>query len=101
MNPKRYAEIKTSMEITIERLRGMIHEAKEQASHYPIPTNLRPATPADVKEGTVMWFPEWPADGRQWSIVDSVYDAEDPWKAWMDEDGSRHGLRGAFVEENA
>jgi hypothetical protein len=101
MNPKRYLEIKTTMEITIESLRGMIHEALTQASHCPIPANLRPATPADVMEGAVMWFPEWSADGRQWSIVSSVYDVEDPWKAWMDEDGSRHGLRGAFIEVNA
>ena len=97
MTPQKYAQIKAEQEAVIEAARQKISAALEAASLCPLPENLRPATPADVVEGAIIWKPEW--DGKQWSLIEGVDTPADPFHGWT-EDGACYGIHGGFVEEN-
>ncbi len=68
----------------------------DEAELAPLPTNLRPANAADIREGEILWYPEW--DERKWCRVDQVLRPDDEWKAYCGHDGCRYGLDGAHVE---
>jgi len=74
-------------------------EALEALEDAPLPENLRPATPADIVEDAILWYP--PVNGRDfhyWMRVGKVMYPDDDFRAYVSHDGGRYGLRGAFVE---
>jgi len=68
----------------------------ESVSNRPLPEKLRPATPADVIVGAVIWKPDFDGDCK-WCVIDEVLHPDDDFKAWVS-DGCRYGLHRAFVE---
>ena len=97
MTPKKYAEIRAQQRAIIETARALIREAYDAAVLCPIPETLRPATPDDVKEGAIIWMPEW--EGKKWSLVEGVEYPDDPFHGWT-ENGAFYGIHKGFVEEN-
>ncbi len=83
-------------EAKVEEARDAADQAYEDAAFAALPTNLRPATAADIVVGAVIWYPSW--DERKWAIVEEVRYPNDDWKAYCSHDGCRYGLHGAFVE---
>lgn len=71
-------------------------DALEAAWEAPLPASLQAATPSDIVEGAILWYPEH--QGRRWEEISVVYDPTDDFKAYLSDDGCRYGLRGAFVE---
>lgn len=71
-------------------------DALQTAWEVPLPSNLRAATPSDIMEGAILWYPGF--SGRLWTEVSSVADPSDDFKGYLSDDGCRYGLRGAFVE---
>lgn len=65
------------------------------------PSKTRPATPADIKEGAIIWYARHHDDDYAgWHIVADVIDPRDDFKAYWyrADDGCRYGLFGAVVE---
>ena len=85
-----------------EMARTNEEKALKAAHGAKTPKNLRPATPKDVVEGAILWYPEhYDSEdeySRAWELVAEVYRPRDEWKAYCTHDGSRMGLSGAFVE---
>ena len=88
----------------VEQAKQAAEEAERRANMADIPNKLRPAEAKDIVEGAVIWYPEdrdisdekYPYGG--WHLVCETLHYGDDWKAYTDHEGSRHGLRGAFVE---
>jgi hypothetical protein len=95
MTPSQYLEIVKQQSAIIAEAELLIQDAEAQAAECPLPDNLRPATPADIVEDVIVWYPRW--TGRRWAIVDEVLDPTDKFKAFLS-DYERCGLDGAFVE---
>jgi hypothetical protein len=101
MTPKEYLKIEAEQRDIIDAANDKISEARELADRCPLPDNLRPAVAADIKEGAVIWYPEWASrkNGTPgWAVVNEVGHHGDPFKAYTADDGCRYGLRGAFIE---
>ena len=73
-----------------------INDAFEQAVKCPLPDCLRPATPADVIAGAVIWKPDFDGDCK-WCIIQEVLRPNDDFKAWVSY-GCVYGLHEAYVE---
>jgi hypothetical protein len=71
-------------------------QAYADADLAALPAKLRPATPKDIVEGAILWYPHW--SEKKWSMVVDVRYPDDQWKAYCADDGCRYGLDGAFVE---
>ena len=80
-----------------DEAREIERQACDDAEDAAPPANLRPATPGDIVEGAILWYPEF-TEGRKWNRVDEIYSPSDPWKAYCAHDGCRYGLEGAHVE---
>lgn len=68
-----------------------------ESVEYPATDALRPATARDVQEGAVFYYPT--CDPPWWCIIDEVRYPDDDFKAFVADDGCRHGLNGAFVRK--
>lgn len=97
MTPSEYLKIRDEQNAIIEAAEAVIFNAAEAARECPIPVNLRPATPADIVEGAIIWHKNGDA-GDYWNVVEEVLHPDDPFKAYYSEDGCRHGLDEAYVE---
>lgn len=82
-------------------------KAKDNAAKAKLPKKLRPAEPKDISVGNILWYPDHGQEEEEewdalpyWIIIDEVYRPDDQWKAYCGTDGCRHGLDGAFVEDN-
>jgi len=78
--------------------------AQELAEKAQLPDNLRPANSSDIVDGAILWYPdfgdedpEWLCAG--WKLVEEVRRPDDPYKAFLANDGCRYGLEGAFVDD--
>ena len=58
---------------------------------------LRPAEPADITIGQILWYKDGD-DGPFWTQIDSILWPESQFKAYEAHDGCRYGLDGAFIE---
>ncbi len=96
MTPRQFVVLRDAYNDIIEQTEKIIADAQELAEGCPVPENLRPATPSDIVEGNILWYPHW-APGRAWAIVDGVDRPDDEWKAYTYE-GARYGWKNAFVE---
>lgn len=60
---------------------------------FPDQKSLRPATPADIRAGVVLYFPL--AEEPYWQLVVEVYD-----DSFLGDDGCRLQLKDAFVRKS-
>lgn len=97
MHPKDYLKICNEQHKVIRAAEKVMSEAYDEASKCPLPKNLRPATPADIIEGAILWHPDFDKGHPRWNVVEEVLRPDDDFKAYTYE-GSRYGLYGAFVE---
>lgn len=97
MTPSEYLKIRDDQRAIIEAAEAAIFNAAEAARECPIPTKLRPATPADIVEGAIIWHKNGD-DGDYWNVVEEVLRPDDPFKAYVADDGCRYGLDEAYVE---
>lgn len=77
--------------------------ALARAEKLKAPKHLRPATSKDIKVNAIIWYPgskQEYLDRDYWKCVEKVLYPSDDWKAYEAHDGSRYGLRGAYVEIN-
>lgn len=91
LHPSDYIKICNEQEEIIQTARKVMSDAYDKAVHYPLPTNLRPATPSDIVIGAVLWYHNY------WSVVEEVLRPNDDFKAYL-YNGGRYGLHGAFIE---
>ncbi len=84
----------------LEPMRKAVVAARRKAEQLPIPANARPATPADIKVGQVVWYSDFD-EGAQttWVRVDVVICPNSQQKAFVAEDGCRYGLDGALIAD--
>lgn len=85
---------------TVRIAREAENKAYFAAIAAPLPPHRRPASPSDIVEGAIIWYPGWGEDEgiANWKLVSEVLRPNDPWKAFCAEDGCRYGLDGAYVE---
>ena len=57
---------------------------------------LRKATPKDIVDNAVIYYPHKPEP--YWQIIDQVLYPADVFKAYVARDGCRYGLDGAYVK---
>lgn len=89
----------------LEEAKAKVERCRERADAAPLPKCLRPATPADIVENAIIWYPEYGQEAGGdydavpcWSVVEEVLYPSDEFKAYCADDGCRYGLNGAFVE---
>lgn len=103
MTPVEYQKIEKGQRKIIEAAERRISDARKQADKCPLPKKLRPAKASDIKEGTIIWYPEWASrkDGTPgWALVQEPMHYGDDFKAYCADDGCRYGLKDACVEES-
>lgn len=94
ITPQVYLEIERAQNSIIAQARACILDALKEARDCPVPEHLRPATPGDIVEGQILWYPMY----DYWKIVSEVLRPADRWKAYCAHCGGRYGLDYAFVE---
>ena len=77
----------------------MLAIVRSEVDACPPPVKRRPAEAKDIREGTVIWHIRAAEHGGDyWNVVDEVRDPHDPFKAYVADDGCRHGLDGAYID---
>lgn len=82
-------------------------QSKRAAWATDAPHDLRPATANDIKVGAVIWYPAFEQTDAQldcicrWREVEMLLHHGDQAHAFQAIGGTRHGLEGAFIEENS
>lgn len=99
MTPEEYGIFARSIEKQIGELEQRIVDAYDQVDGS-LPADVRPATPADITVGRVIWHTDGD-EGVFWNVVMEVRYPDDAFKAYVADDGSRYGLRNAFVRVDA
>jgi hypothetical protein len=95
MTPQEFVEYEKRMLNEIDRINLDIEKAFASVDNT-LPTNLRMATPEDIKTEQIIWYKEGD-DGPFWKIVKRVLNPSDLFKAYCAEDGSRYGLDDAWI----
>jgi hypothetical protein len=91
---RKWLEAKKEAKIASERENSLFEKAQDV--EIPNDDELRPATPADIKLGQIIWYKDGD-EGSFWMDVDEVRNPQDLYKAFYSTEGSSYGLAGAFV----
>ncbi len=73
---------------------------ERESVEMPAAADLRPATPRDIKEGSIIYYPAKPGRDAYWKLIDEVLRPDDDFKAYCADDGCRYGLDGAYVRKS-
>jgi len=111
MKPQEYIAIRNRERQIIRDAEERIEDAVAEAKVCPVPDNLRPVNPSDIKNGAIIWYPQ-KGFHPKWREVDlPFYRNEDGRESPTPEgeflyfttdgiNGPRHSIDGAFVEED-
>lgn len=99
MTPQEFVKLRAEQEAIIKAAQEKIDEAEEQAHECPPPTHTRPAVADDIVPNAVIWYlRDKYNNGDYWTIVEEPLHYGDAFKAYIDHEGCRYGLEGAYVE---
>jgi hypothetical protein len=96
MTAERWRDMRDEMLEAEAKMQGRLDKAYGKVV-IPEMRMLRPATSADIVCGQVIYYPE--RANPYWQIVEDVLHPNDPFKAYVADDGCRYGLDGAFVRK--
>lgn len=99
MTPHDYLKIETEQNAVIAAAHRTITAAREAVDPKPPVAELRRAQAADIRPGLIVWHDNGD-EGWFWHVVSEPRHFGDDFKAYVADDGSRYGLRGAWVYAN-